>query len=87
MTTEAPITVRDVLRLLLDADSYPRLGNYDWREAEPRADDPPEFARRLVALREGSPRHESPCWLAAVELTSNGATLHTDWEGRKFGFT
>ncbi len=33
MTTEAPITVRDVLRLLLAADSYPRLGNHDWREA------------------------------------------------------
>ena len=34
MTTEAPITVRDVLRLLLAADSYPRLGNHDWREAD-----------------------------------------------------
>ena len=26
MTTEAAITVREMLRLLLDADSYPRLG-------------------------------------------------------------
>ncbi len=65
-TAEAPITVREVLRLLLDADSYPRLGNHDWREAdlleaealekaataEPRADDPPEFARWLAALRD-----------------------------------
>ena len=34
MTTEAPITVRAVLRLLLAADSYPRLGNQDWREAD-----------------------------------------------------
>jgi hypothetical protein len=64
MTTEAPITVRCVLRLLLAADSYPRLGNHDWREAdlleaealqkattaEPRADDPPEFARWLETL-------------------------------------
>ena len=33
MITKAPITVRDVLRLLLAADSYPRLGNHDWREA------------------------------------------------------
>jgi hypothetical protein len=61
MITEAPITVRDVLRLLLAADSYPRLGNHDWREADlltaealqkartakPRADDPPEFAQWL----------------------------------------
>lgn len=23
-----------MLRLLLDADSYPRLGNHDWREAD-----------------------------------------------------
>lgn len=27
MITEAPVTVREVLRLLLAADSYPRLGN------------------------------------------------------------
>ena len=58
------ITVRDVLRLLLAADSYPRLGNHDWRvadllEAEAlqkartaklRADDPPEFAQWLETL-------------------------------------
>jgi hypothetical protein len=64
MTTEPPITVREVLRLLLAADSYPRLGNHDWREAdlleaealqkaataEPCADDPPEFARWLETL-------------------------------------
>jgi hypothetical protein len=61
---EAPITVREVLSLLLAADSYPRLGNHDWREAdlletealqkaataEPRADDPPEFALWLETL-------------------------------------
>ena len=61
MITEAPITVRDVLRLLLAADSYPRLGNHDWRVADlleaealqkartatPYADDPPKFARWL----------------------------------------
>jgi hypothetical protein len=64
MTTEAPIAVRDVLRLLLAADSYPRLGNHDWREADlltaealqkartakPRVDDPPEFAQWLETL-------------------------------------
>lgn len=61
MTVEAPVTVREVPQLLLAADSYPRLGNHDWREAdlleaealhkaaaEPRADDPPEFAARLA---------------------------------------
>jgi hypothetical protein len=64
MTTEAPIAVHDVLRFLLVADSYPRLGNHDWREADlliaealqktrtakPRADDPPEFAPWLETL-------------------------------------
>jgi hypothetical protein len=64
MSTEAPISVRDVLRLLLAADSYPRLGNHDWRVADlleaealqkartatPCADDPPEFAQWLETL-------------------------------------
>jgi hypothetical protein len=66
MMGEERITVRDVLRLLLAADSYPRLGNHDWHEvdlleaealqkaqtAEPNADDPPEFARWLATLRD-----------------------------------
>jgi hypothetical protein len=64
MITEAPITVRDALRLLLAADSYPRLGNHDWHEADlleaealqkartatPCDDDPPEFAQWLETL-------------------------------------
>ncbi len=64
MTPEAPITVRDVLRLLLAADSYPHLDNHDWREADLltaeapqkvrtaklRADDPREFAQWLETL-------------------------------------
>jgi hypothetical protein len=59
------ITVREALRLLWEADSYPRLGNADWPEAarmEAEAlrkaetavaspDDPPEFARWLEALQ------------------------------------
>ena len=28
--TEAPVSVREVVRLLLEADSYPRLSNEDW---------------------------------------------------------
>jgi len=57
--------VREVVRLLLEADSYPRLGNEDWpaaarmeREALEKAatavaspDDPPEFGRWLKGLR------------------------------------
>ena len=64
MTTEK-IFVRDVLRLLLEADSFPRQGNEDWREAErmetealqkaefavKSSDDPPEFAGWLNNLR------------------------------------
>jgi len=63
--TEARITVREVVRLLLEADSYPRLGNEDWpvaahmeaaaiEKAAPAvasSDDPPEFAVWLEALR------------------------------------
>ena len=63
--TGPAITVREVLRLLLEADSYPRFGNEDWpvaarMEAEAlakaagavsSAGDPPEFARWLDGLR------------------------------------
>jgi hypothetical protein len=62
---QAPITVREALRLMWEADSYPILGNEDWRVAErmesealERAatavqgpDDPPEFAAWIAALR------------------------------------
>ena len=63
--TEAALPVREVLRLLLEADSYPCLGNDDWRVAErmeaealtkaatalPAPDDPPEFGLWLETLR------------------------------------
>jgi hypothetical protein len=59
------ISVREVLRLLWEADCYPRIGNHDWvvgaamedealakaEFAVPSPDDPPEFAAWLVALR------------------------------------
>jgi hypothetical protein len=62
---ESAITVREVLRLLLEADSYPCPGNEDWavathmeKEALSKAetavaspDDPSEFARWLEALQ------------------------------------
>jgi len=62
---EEPITVREVLRLLWEADHYPILGNEDARTAEllerdahakaacaiPLPDDPPEFAQWLACLR------------------------------------
>jgi hypothetical protein len=63
--TEAGVTVREVVRLLLEADSYPRMGNEDWpvaarmeaaalekaATAVASPDDPPEFARWLEALQ------------------------------------
>jgi hypothetical protein len=63
--TEATVTVREVIRLLLEADSYPRVGNEDWpvaarmeaaalekvATAVASPDDPPEFARWLEGLR------------------------------------
>ena len=61
-----PMTVRDVLRLVLQADASPILGNEDvpvalrmertaLQHAETAVsspDDPPEFARWLEALRQ-----------------------------------
>ena len=63
-----PITTREVLRLVWEADSYPHLGNEDERvsillmrealakaeHAMPGPDDPPEFAIWLTALRNGN---------------------------------
>ena len=60
----APITVREALRLMWEAEHYPVRGNEDWREAaafgkKARAqaataktspDDPPEFGPWLAAL-------------------------------------
>ena len=31
--TSTPITMRDVLQLLLEADAYPCIGNTDWGDA------------------------------------------------------
>jgi hypothetical protein len=59
------ITAREVLRLLLEADSYPCLANEDWpvaarmeeaaiekgATAVASPDDPPEFGRWLEALQ------------------------------------
>lgn len=64
MTSEA-ISVRDVLRLLLEADSYPRQSNSDWHVADEMQSaaiaqaegavgspgDPPELRVWLDALR------------------------------------
>ncbi len=68
MTTEAPISIREVLRLLWEADSYPQLGNEDNRVADrlerealakakhavPSPDDPPEFSNWLAVLHDRS---------------------------------
>jgi hypothetical protein len=59
------ITVREVMRLLWEADCYPRIGNADWavaavmeadalskaQTAVAAPDDPPEFAVWLEALQ------------------------------------
>lgn len=61
----SPLTVRDVLNLLLEAITYPCIGNTDWDDAaemEAQAlakaplavgsrDDPPEFRQWLDTLR------------------------------------
>ena len=63
--TTATVTVNNVLHLLLEADSYPRQGNEDWRQADKMEvaalqkaegaiespSDPAEFRRWLNALR------------------------------------
>ena len=63
--TDEPVTVREVVCLLLEADSYPRPGNEDWAiaarmeaaalekaaTAVASPDDPPEFGRWLEALQ------------------------------------
>ena len=63
--SDEPITVREAVRLLWKADSYPCLGNEDWAVAagmEKAAlakaaaavtspDDPPEFAGWLMTLQ------------------------------------
>jgi hypothetical protein len=71
--TDTVITVRDILRLLLQADSYPCLGNGDWRvcdlmeadalklavRALSSPDDPPEFGRWMkIVLKPGVSRLE-----------------------------
>jgi hypothetical protein len=63
--TGDPISVRAVLKLLLNADRYPRYNAHDWREADlwekealdkaetalASPDDPPDLASWLAALR------------------------------------
>lgn len=70
--TTTPITVRNVLQLLLEADSYPRQSNTDWRHAERMEGaalekiedaigspgDPPEFEAWLETLRNPNVRSD-----------------------------
>lgn len=65
-TPPSPLTLRDALRAIWEADKYPILGNEDWRaaatlsaealegaaKAVPASDDPPEFAQWITALRD-----------------------------------
>jgi hypothetical protein len=66
-----PVSVRDVLRLVWEADGYPCLGNGDVRVAQrledealakasgavSSPDDPPEFMQWLTALQDPSLRN------------------------------
>jgi len=70
--TPTSISVREVLRLLLEADSYPRQSNTDWRHADKMEvaalaqvdgaigslDDPAEFRAWLDALRSPGIRND-----------------------------
>jgi hypothetical protein len=70
-TPATAITVRDVLRLVWEADCYPCLGNGDDKVAQrledealakaadaiPSPDDPPEFMQWLTALKDPSRRN------------------------------
>jgi hypothetical protein len=61
-----PLTMRDALRQVWEADRYPIRGNEDWRTAAamdvvaleraitavPAPDDPPEFVGWITALRD-----------------------------------
>ena len=63
---DGPISVREVLMLLLNADKYPRYNAHDWQEADlweeealakaktahSSSDDPPEFTHWLAALQQ-----------------------------------
>jgi hypothetical protein len=65
-TDTPPLTMRDALREIWKAASYPIRGNEDWRiaarmdtealeragKAVPGPDDPPEFAMWIAALRD-----------------------------------
>jgi hypothetical protein len=69
--TVAPITVREVLCLVLEADQYPCIGNEDWPKAERMSaaalekakiavsspDDPPEFLLWLQGLQKPGLTH------------------------------
>ena len=72
-TGAPPLTQREALRRIWQADKYPILGNADWREAAildrealdaaaaavPSSDDRPEFAAWIMALRNPRiPNHE-----------------------------
>ena len=60
--TGASITVREVLRLLLEADSYPCLGNDDWRVADRMESEALKKADAAVPFPGGDPP-EFGCWL------------------------
>jgi len=61
---KAPITMREALRLLWEADSYPILGNEDWRVAKRLEAEVLERGAMAVQGPDDSP--ESAAWIAAL---------------------
>ena len=80
-TAQTPLTMREALRRIWEADKYPILGNEDWRHAAildrealdaaaaavASPDDPPEFAAWVAALRDPAlPGDERECIMFAL---------------------
>ena len=92
MTATQTISVREVLRLLWEADRYPIRGNHDAHEAAalerealnmaamavPSANDPPEFASWLKVLQERKlPRDQREAIMEALYELFDPETGHS----------
>ena len=74
--TATSISVREVLRLLLEADSYPRQSNTDWRQADKM--EVAALAQVDGAIESPSDPAESRRWLDALRNPNTGADERED---------